>query len=66
MEEGVITCTFRGDMLETQWAWGYYYWNGSEIVRREDEVYYYIDESEWRKEIPLVLLQELTVYEEPS
>lgn len=67
-EERVIHCSFRGDMIQTQWAWGYYYWDGSEIVRREDEVYYYLDESEWREreDCPLVLLQEITVYEERS
>lgn len=67
-DERVIHCSFRGDMIQTQWAWGHYYWNGSEIVRREDEVYYYLDDSEWRKreELPLVLLQEITVYEERS
>ena len=37
-DERVIHCSFRGDMIQTQWAWGHYYWNGSEIVRREDEV----------------------------
>ena len=67
-EDRVIHCSFRGDMIQTQWAWGYYYWDGSEIVRREDEVYYYLDESEWREreDCPLVLLQEITVYEERS
>ena len=35
---------------------------------REDEVYYYVDDSAWREqaEWPLVLLAEVTVYEERS
>ncbi len=65
-EDGFIKCTFRADMLQTEWAWGYYYWNGSEIVRREDEIYYFIDDSKWREEVPLMLLKEISVYEERS
>lgn len=66
--DGVIKCTFRADMLQTEWARGYYYWNGSEIVRREDDIYYFVDDSKWREEnqIPLVLLKEITVFEERS
>ena len=66
--DGVIRCTFRADMLQTEWAWGYYYWNGSEIVRREDDIFYFVDDSKWREEnqIPLVLLKEITVFAERS
>lgn len=64
----VIHGTFRGDMIQTQYAEAEYYWNGSGIVRREEEIYYYLDDSEWRKSIdlPLQLLLEITVYEERS
>ena len=67
-EDGLIKCTFRADMLQTEWAWGYYYWNGSEIVRREDDIYYFVDDSKWREEyqVPLVLLREITVFAERS
>ncbi len=64
--DGVIRCSFRGDMLQTQRAWGYYYWDGNEIVKRQDAVYEYLDESEWRKEVPLLLIKEITVYEDRS
>lgn len=68
LEEGIIKCTFRADMMQTEWAWGYYYWNGSEIVRREDDIYYMVDDSSWREqaEMPLLLLREITVFAERS
>ncbi len=68
MEDGMIKCTFRADMMQTEWAWGYYYWNGSEIVRREDDIYYMVDDSTWREqdEMPLLLLREITVFAERS
>ncbi len=67
-EDGMIKCTFRVDMMQTEWAWGYYYWNGSEIVRREDDIYYMVDDSSWREqaEMPLLLLREITVFAERS
>lgn len=67
-EEGIIRGSYRVDMIQTEWVDAYYYWNGSEIVMREDEVYYYVDDSAWREqaEWPLVLLAEVTVYEERS
>ncbi len=66
--DGTIKCTFRGDMIQTEFAWGYFVWNGSEIVRRADDVFYFVDDSEWREtsELPLMLLKEITVYEERS
>ncbi len=68
IEDGIIKCTFRGDMIQTEFAWGYFVWNGSEIVRRADDVFYFVDDSEWREtsELPLMLLKEITVYEERS
>lgn len=27
-EEGFIRCSFRADMVQTEFARGYYYWNG--------------------------------------
>ena len=67
-DNGVICCTFRTDMIETERAWGYYYWNGTEILLREDEVYHFVDDSAWRAEynVPLVLLKEITVFAERS
>ena len=67
-EDGMIKCTFRADMMQTEWAWGYYYWNGSEIVRREDDIYYMVDDSIWREEYqnPLLLLRDITVFAERS
>ncbi len=67
-EDGLIKCTFRADMLQTEWAWGYYYWNGGEIVLRDDDIYYFVDDSKWREEyqVPLVLLREITVFAERS
>ena len=69
IEDGLIRCSFRADMIQSEWAWGYYEWNGSEIMRREDEIYYYCQSaSGWREEynIPLVLLREITVFSERS
>ena len=67
-ENRVIKSTFRADKIQTEWAWGYYIWNGSEIVRREDDIYYFRDDSDWREEyeVPLVLKKEITVYTERS
>lgn len=67
-ENGVIKGTFRTDMIQTEWAYGYYIWNGKEMVMREDEVYYLVDDSDWREaeQIPLLLLEEITVYEDRS
>lgn len=67
-ENRVIKSTFRADRIQTEWAWGYYIWNGSEIVRREDDIYYFRDDSDWREEyeVPLVLKKEITVYTERS
>ena len=67
-ENRVIHGSFRGDMIQTQYAEADYYWNGNEIVRREEEIYYYLDDSKWRESIdlPLQLLLEVTVYEERS
>ena len=64
----VMHGTFRGDMIQTQFATAEYYWNGNEIVRKEEEIYYYLDDSKWRESIdlPLQLLLEITVYEERS
>ena len=65
-EDNLIHCSFRGDMLQTEWAMGYYYWNGSEIVKREDDIYYYLIDQQFRKEVPLMLLREITVFAERS
>ena len=67
-DDGMIKCTFRADMMQTEWAWGYYYWNGSEILRREDDIYYMVDDSRWREQdqMPLLLLREITVFTERS
>ena len=67
-ENGVIMGTFRADMIQTEWAYGYYIWNGKEMVMREDEVYYLVDDRGWREaeQMPLLLLEEVTVYEERS
>ena len=67
-EERMIKSTFRADKIQTEWAWGYYIWNGSEIIRRADDIYYFRDDSDWREEyeVPLVLKKEITVYAERS
>ena len=55
-------------MIQTEWAYAYYEWNGSEIVLREDDFYYYVDDSQWRKQeqFPLMLLRKITVFEDRS
>ena len=67
-EERVIKSTFRADKIQTEWAWGYYIWSGSEIIRREDDIYYFRDDFDWREEYgePLILKKEITVYAERS
>ncbi len=66
-KNGVICCAFRGDMIQTDFAWGYYHWNGAEIVRRADEVYYYTEDPDWKNaEYCLRLTKEITVYTERS
>ena len=67
-QDRVIRGNIRVDMIQTEWAYGYYIWNGSEIVMREDEVYYLLNDSGWREayDTPLLLLEELTVYAERS
>lgn len=65
-EEGVLACTLRIDMIQTECVWAYYVWNGSEIVQRKDEFYYY--DSQWREQdqSPLMLLRKITVFAERS
>lgn len=67
-DDGTIQCTFRADMIQTEYARGYYYWDGSKMVKREDDAYYYLDDSKWREEsqIPLMLKKDITVYTQPS
>ncbi len=67
-ENGAIKCRIRSDMLETEFAWQYFYWNGTEIVRRPDEIFYYVTSEEYGYEdsYPVTLLKEITVYEERS
>ena len=38
-EDGYIRCGFRADVIQTAYAFGYWYWDGSKVVRREDEGY---------------------------
>lgn len=38
-EDGYIRCGFRADVIQTVYAFGYWYWDGSKVVRREDEGY---------------------------
>ncbi len=68
IKDGIITCTFRVSMFQLEFAWGHYYWNGTEIVRREDELFYLVNGDRWDIEyhMLLMLLQEITVYEERS
>jgi len=68
VENGMLKCSFRIDMIQTEWAWGYYYWNGSEILQREDEVYEMLDDTGWREreQRPLMLRKEITVFTERS
>ena len=39
IENGVVKGSFRADMIETQFAVGYWIWNGTNMVLREDETY---------------------------
>lgn len=59
--DGTFKATFRGDVIQTQWAWGYWYWNGEVMAMREDAEYEYViygDEHDW-----ITLLEPLEVYE---
>lgn len=38
-EAGYLRCGFRADVIQTTYAFGYWYWDGSQVVRREDEGY---------------------------
>lgn len=61
----VIPCPFRADMIQTAFATGYWYYNGEEVVMREDAEYYYVH-YEGEEEFPLTLLEELLVYPQPG
>lgn len=63
-EDGVLKCTLRVDMIQTEWVWAYYEWNGNEIVQREEDLYYYVDDSQWREQeqLSLMLLRKITVF----
>lgn len=59
-EDGTFKATFRADLIQTQWAWGYWFWNGEAMVMREDTEYEcvsYEGEYGW-----LTLLEPLEVY----
>ena len=45
-QEGVIICSYRADMIETQFIKGYWIWDGKQIVLRDDEVYEYYQYTE--------------------
>lgn len=40
-KERVIACSYRADMIETQFIKGYWIWDGKQIVLRDDGVYEY-------------------------
>ncbi len=63
-KERMICGTFRADMLRTEYVQCYHYWDGSRIVQREDEIYYFTAYDKEPKEYPLDLLTEITVHKE--
>ncbi len=65
-DQGLIHSRLRVDVMQTEYVECFYHWNGSEIVLREDEIYHFIVNEKWREENPMVLLTEITVYEERS
>ena len=73
IENGVIKGRFRADMIETQFAIGYWIWSGEKIILREDDIYEYglyttrIGENgeEWEDGY-MRLKETLTVYAERS
>ena len=68
-EERIIICSYRADMIETQWIIGYWIWDGERIVLRDDEIYEfrmygmrYSDTGEMWEDGHLVLKEPLIVY----
>ena len=66
VEQGVLKGNSGKYMIQTDCIVGYWIWNGTEMVLREDEVYEFTG-YKWRTdEFPTILLMQLTVYEERS
>lgn len=59
-QNGFIKCPYRFDILQTSFVWSYWYWNGTEIVMRQDEEYEFVHHEDSEAEI--TLLEPLPVY----
>ena len=66
VEQGVLKGDSGQYMIQTDCIVGYWIWNGTEMVLREDEVYEFTRYKYLTDEYPTILLQQLTVYEERS
>lgn len=58
INDKVVKCSFRGDMIQTRYTWGYWMWDGNKMVMRQDEEYENIDDF-W-----VTLLEPLQVFPE--
>lgn len=61
-QNGVIRCPCRADLLQTSFVWSYWYWNGTEIMMRQDTEYEFIHDED--SEEKLLLREPLQVYSE--
>lgn len=59
-QNGIITCPYRVDIIQTSFVWSYWYWDGNEIVMRQDAEYEFIQPE--NAEIPITLLESLQIY----
>lgn len=60
--DGIIRCPYRVDLIRTAAVWSYWYWNGNQVVMRQDSTYEFVTNE--NVDSSLTLLEELTLYPE--